>query len=83
MVATDYKRFSITWGCTRWAAFDGVCDDPWIAVKTRRKYVSTGVLRRINAALQTLFGISASELTKTKHENRKYFYCTDMVKLVK
>ena len=73
VVATDYKRFAITWGCTRWAAFDRVCDDPWVTVKTRQKKVSASVLKQINAALQELFGISASELPKVKQGKRKLF----------
>ena len=71
VVATDYKRFSISWGCTKWSAFDRTCDDPWLSVKTRKRKVSASVLQQIDAALQQLFGVSVNELTKTKHGQRK------------
>ena len=71
VVATDYKSFSISWGCTKWSAFDGTCDDPWLSVKTRKMKVSASVLQQIDAALQNLYGVSVNELTKTKHGKRK------------
>jgi hypothetical protein len=71
VVATDYKGFSIEWGCAKWSTFDQTCADPWLYVKTRQLKLSQGVLGIIESALQNIFGISLNELIRIPHGSRK------------
>ena len=74
VVATDYKEFSINWGCTKWSMFDQMCEDPWLSIKTRTPIMSKFLFKRIEAALQNIFGISTFELIRIPHAKRKYRY---------
>ena len=71
VVATDYKRFSIIWGCTKWSQLDQRCDDPWLYVKTRQLKVFPDLLASIDSILQSVFGLSLNELNKIRHGSRK------------
>ncbi|XP_045201240.2 uncharacterized protein LOC123554889 [Mercenaria mercenaria] len=67
VVATDYKSFSVTWGCTKMSEFDNRCEDSYVFIKTRQLRTSARVLRRIDMVLRDLWGISARRLTKMPH----------------
>ncbi|XP_060565316.1 uncharacterized protein LOC132724464, partial [Ruditapes philippinarum] len=67
VVATDYRGFSIDWGCTKWSPFDQMCDDPYVFIKTRQRQLPQIVQSRIEYALQNIFGISTKELTRISH----------------
>ncbi|XP_053403528.1 uncharacterized protein LOC123543599 isoform X2 [Mercenaria mercenaria] len=67
VVATDYKSFSISWGCTKMSVFDNRCEDPYAYVKTRQRKPPARVLRRIEMILRDIWGISVRQLTRILH----------------
>ncbi|XP_045202162.2 uncharacterized protein LOC123555633 [Mercenaria mercenaria] len=67
VVATDYKSFSVDWGCTKMSVFDNRCEDPYVYINTRQRKPSARVLRRIEMALRDVWGISVRQLTKILH----------------
>ncbi|KAL4223715.1 hypothetical protein ACF0H5_017182 [Mactra antiquata] len=66
--ATDYKTFSITYGCTKVSTMGDKCDDPWLSVKTRMPNPGPKVVAMINDALMSLWGITVDHLQQVQHQ---------------
>ncbi|KAL4221769.1 hypothetical protein ACF0H5_020023 [Mactra antiquata] len=71
---TDYKTFTITWGCTKMSALGNKCDDPWINVKTRMIKPGPKIIGQINYHLTRLWGVTVDQLQVVRRQQR----CTGM-----
>ncbi|KAL4234549.1 hypothetical protein ACF0H5_006190 [Mactra antiquata] len=67
VVATDYKSWSLTYGCTKMSVSGNKCQDPWLSVKTRMPHPKPVVLAQIDKAMWDLWRAALTDLQPVRH----------------
>ena len=66
VVATDYKKFAIKWGCPKYN--DGTCTDPYVVVKTTQRDPSPHTWKMIEKILDLKWELGLSEMIRITHD---------------
>lgn len=67
VVATDYKRSLILWGCTQFAVIGDECVKPYAGVMTRSPKPDPLTIVMVNDKLKSLWGITVNDMRKVVH----------------
>ncbi|XP_053403176.1 uncharacterized protein LOC123554122 [Mercenaria mercenaria] len=67
VVAIDYKRYKILWGCAKMSVRGDLCDDPFLIIYTRTPKADPKTFATINNALRQIFGFSLGSLPRSYH----------------